>query len=256
MKKWLIIAITVLVVVIAVVVAGLSKLGPIIKTAVNTYGPKMTKTEVHIDEVSISVFSGQVKVKNFFLGNTAGFQSPYAMKVGSIYIDVDEKTLTDDTLIIDRIEIVRPEIMYEKVDKTDNFKAILNNMKSTMGADRPARERLERKTKEKKIVIKDFIVRNGKINLFIPHFAGKSVGASLPNIHLKNIGGEKDGAPAGEVFREVFAEFYKELQSPSVMSILIRELKTLGIQSIETVGEVTKKVLGGVTNNAKRLLGK
>jgi hypothetical protein len=40
------------------------------------------------------------------------------------------------------------------------------------------------------------------------------------------------------------------------MSILIRELKTLGIQSIETVGEVTKKVLGGVTNNAKRLLGK
>jgi hypothetical protein len=91
MKKWRIIAVTLIAIVIALVAAGLSKLGPTIKTAVNTYGPKITKTEVHIDEVSISIFSGQAKLKNFFFGNTAGFKSPYAMKVGSIYIDVNEK---------------------------------------------------------------------------------------------------------------------------------------------------------------------
>ncbi len=65
MKKWMYIGGALILIVVAALVIGLSKLGPIIKTAVNTYGPKITKTEVRVKDVSISLFAGEAKLKDF-----------------------------------------------------------------------------------------------------------------------------------------------------------------------------------------------
>jgi len=67
MKKWIYIGIGAVVVVIAVIIFGLSNLGPIIKRAVNSYGPQITKTELHVADVNVSLFSGEAKIKKFFL---------------------------------------------------------------------------------------------------------------------------------------------------------------------------------------------
>ena len=133
MKKWILIGLAAVILIVAgVVVFGLSKIGPIIKSAVNNYGPGITKTDVKLGDVNISLFSAQAKLKDFYLGNPKGFQSTEAMKVGSILVDVDENSLTKDTIVIDRIEVLRPQITYERNARTDNFKAILNNV--TKGA--------------------------------------------------------------------------------------------------------------------------
>ena len=55
------------------------------------------------------------------------------MRVKSIYIKVDKKSLMKDPIIIDRIEIARPEITYEKAKGTDNFRAIIDNVKKSVG---------------------------------------------------------------------------------------------------------------------------
>jgi hypothetical protein len=69
MKKWIFIGLGVIVVVIAaVVIVGLSNLGPIIKHAVNTYGPKITKTQLSVDDVGVSIFSAEANIKKLFLG--------------------------------------------------------------------------------------------------------------------------------------------------------------------------------------------
>ena len=95
MKKWIFIGLgAIVILLIVVVVVGISKLGPLVKMAVNTYGPKITDTELRVDDVGISIFSAEAKLKKFFLGNPAGFKSPSAMKVGSIYVDVDEGSIT------------------------------------------------------------------------------------------------------------------------------------------------------------------
>ena len=105
MKKLLLIGGVVVIIIVVLVVLGISKLGPIIKTAVNTYGPKITKTEVSLSDVGISIFTGETKLKGFRLGNPKGFKTPNAVSVGSIYVDVDEKSLTGDTIIIDNFII-------------------------------------------------------------------------------------------------------------------------------------------------------
>jgi len=47
------------VVVVVFLVVGISNIGPIIKKAVNTYGPDITKTAVRLGDVDVSVFSGR-----------------------------------------------------------------------------------------------------------------------------------------------------------------------------------------------------
>lgn len=257
MKKWILIGSgAIIVIIVAVVIVGIIKLGPMIKGAVNTYGPELTKTEISVGDVDVSVFSAEAVIKDFLLGNPAGFKSSEAMKVGYIHIDIDEKSLTKDTIIIDRIEVLAPEITYEKGGGSDNFRAILNNVQSAVGSktgkkDEPAEEN----GSEKKILIRNFIVKDGKVKLAMTALGGKGITSPLPDIHLKDIGKEKEGASPAEAFKEVFASLYSKITSPSVTDTLNKGVKALG-SGLGTVGESAKEGVGAVTDTFKGLLGK
>lgn len=256
MKKLILLGICgIVVVVLIVLVVGVSNLGPIIKTAINTYGPEITKTEVHLEDVKVSLLSGEAKLENFLLGNPEGFKSSQAMKVGSVLVNVDERTLAEDTIVIDRIEIVRPEITYEKKRGTDNFKAIQSNVTKTVKSGRPSKARAEKEGDSKKIVIRNFIVRGGKVNLVMSGLGGQSVTASLPDIHLKDVGKETGGASPAEAAQEIFAALYEKIASPAVAGTLNKGLRDLG-STIEAAREGAQKELGGVTDKVKGLFGK
>jgi hypothetical protein len=267
MKKWILIGGgALIVIIIVVVVVGLSNLGPIIKNVVNAYGPQMTKTEVRLEDVDISIFSGKAKLKGFYLGNPKGFKSPEAMRVGSVNVDVDEKSLTGDTIIISRIEVVRPEITYEKIRGTDNFRTILNNLKGSASQGEPSKKSAGKQGEGKKLLIKDFIVREGKVNLAVSMVGGKTISAPLPDIHLKDVGKEKGGASPAEVFEKVFAALHEQITSPAMTNMLNKELKELGTsldavrgeakKQLESLGTGEKKSMETVTDKVKGLLGK
>jgi len=260
MKKIIYVGIAVAVVFAAVLVIGISNLGPIIKTAVNKYGPAMTKTDLRVNDVSISLFSGEAKLKDFYLGNPKGFKSPEAMRVNAIYVNVDEKSITRDPIVIDRIEVVSPKITYEKVRRSDNFQSILNNVKSSASNSRSSTTS-KQSTKDKtgkKLVIRDFIIRDGKVNmnLNIQGDTSISASASLPKIHLKNLGEKSGGATAEEVFYIVFTELYDKLVSPAVTATFNKEIQGLNSR-ISIEGEKTKKSVEKSVNEAvKGLFGK
>jgi uncharacterized protein involved in outer membrane biogenesis len=254
MKKWIFIGGGIVIVIIIVIfVVGISNIGPLIKTAVNTYGPGITQTAVSLEDVSVSIFSGEAKLKGFYLGNPKGFKSPEAMKVGSILVDVDEKSLMKDPMIIDRIEITRPEITYEKAKGTDNFRAIINNVQKTVGMGESPKEKSKEKGKGKKLLIRDFVVKDGRVTLttaFLENLGKKSISAQLPDIHLKNIGGEKEGALPAKVSEEILAALYGKITSSAVTDSLNKELKALGT-NLEGVTEGAKKQIESVVKGTK-----
>ncbi len=267
MKKWIFIGSGVAVIIIVILlVVGLSNLGPMIKNAVNTYGPGITKTDVHLEDVSVSLFSAQARLKGFYLGNPEGFKSPQAMKVGSIYVDVDEGSLTGDVIIIEKIEVLSPEITYEKKRGTDNFMTILSNVEKAVGADKASGKQPGKEGEGKRILIRNFIVKDGKVNLAMTILGGKSIAAPLPDIHLKDIGKKKGGASPAEAFKEVFAALYAKVTSPAVTDTLNKGLKALGTtmeavsagakKQLETVGKGAKKGVGAVSDKVKGLFGK
>ena len=256
MKKWIFIGLGAIVVdLIVVVVVGISKLGPLVKMAVNTYGPKITGTELRVDDVGISIFSAEAKLKKFFLGNPTGFKSPSAMKVGSIHVDVDEGSLTKDTIIINKVEVVGPEITYEKRGKSDNFKSILNNVQKNVPQGKTAKKEPAKEGSGKQLIINDFIVKKGKVNLAVDIPGGvlgdQEIKADLPDIHLKDIGKKKGGASPAEVAQEIFAALYGKIQSPAVMGALNEQLKKLAGVDVEAIGKTAKEGLKGATDVVK-----
>lgn len=257
MKKWIFIGLAVIVVaVVGGVVFGLSKIGPIIQSTVNTYGPDITKTDVKLGDVNVSLFSAEAKLKDFYLGNPKGFKSPEAMKVGSILVDVDESSLTQNTIVIDRIEVLRPKITYEKTAKTDNFQAILNNVTKGAKQSKSGKSSSGKSGSSKKIIIRDFQLKGGEVNLAASLLGqNKSLSTKLPDIHLKNIGEKDGGLKPEEAFRKIFAVLSKHINSPDVMKVFSEQLKGLKLDPKILEGD-TPKEIRDVGDKLKNLLGK
>lgn len=261
MKKWIFIGLgSLAVVIIGVVVLGLSKIGPIVQSAVNTYGPGITKTDVRLGDVNVSLFSAQAKLKDFYLGNPKGFKSPEAMKVGSILVDVAEGSLTQETIVIERIEVLSPQLTYERTLRSDNFQTILNNV--TKGGGKSAKTSGspsgEPPAAQKKIIIKDFQMKDAKVNLAASMLGqNRSVSTRLPDIHLTNIGDKKGGLIPADAFKVIFAELSKHINSPDVMNVFGEQLKKLkldpgmlgkhapkDIKEVKELGDKLKNLLG------------
>ena len=246
MIKWILICLGIIVVIIAVILfLGLSNLGPIITNAVNTYGPDITKTEVRLQSADISIFSAEANLKDFYLGNPKGFASPKAMSVRSIQVNVDESTLTEDTVIIDSIQVLAPEIVYEKVGNTDNFNAILNNVKkSAKMTDKTAGEKPVKESEGKKLLIRNLLVKDGKVHLSIAMLgAEESVSANLPDIHMTDLGKEGGGASPAKIFESVLALLYEQITSSAVTDILNKELEELLGTSLDKLeGDAMKEL--------------
>jgi uncharacterized protein involved in outer membrane biogenesis len=268
MKKWILIGAGVVVAVIIVAVILIAtNIGPMIKKAVNTYGPDITKTDVRLGDVDISLLSGKAKLKKLFLGNPKGFKSPYAMKVGSILVDIDKKSITKDTIIIDRIEVMSPDISYEKIKGGDNFQTIMKNVTSSVGSEKQAaKKQPEKKEGGKKLLIKDFVVKGGKVNLTMSLLGEKSITAPLPDIHLTDIGKKKGGASPAEAFKEIFQSLSAKITSPAVTDTLNKGLKSLGAglnalgsgstEQLKSTQESAKKAAEGLKGKLEGLLGK
>lgn len=223
--------------VIAMVVLAVLNLGDIVKTVTETYGPKITKTEVRLGSADISVLSGSGTLEDFFLGNPAGFSMPGAMQCDTIRIKVVNESLTTDRIIIEEIYVDGPIISYEKKGNTDNFKTIVNNINKSVGSEKKAEQKPAEDSADggtqKKIQINNFIVKNGKINLggsLLNSFGDEGVGIDLPDIHMKDIGKEKDTSPA-----EAFALILKEMTGDITSSVT-----QVGKQLMEGVGKAVE----------------
>jgi hypothetical protein len=252
MKKWIFIGLGGIVVILIVIVGvGLTKLGPIVKTAVNTYGPQITGTQLKVEDVGISLFSGEAKLEKFFLGNPKGFKSPSALKVGSIDVQVDESSLPKDTIVIKKIEVIGPEITYERRGNTDNFKSLLANVQKDMPQGESVKKEPEKQAPGKKLIIDDLIIKQGKVNLAVEMPGGKladeRISADLPDIQLKNIGQSKGGSSPEEVAKEVIETLYANIKAPNVIGSLNDQLKKLGGNVTEAVEGTAQEGIKGAT---------
>src|SRR5262245_36338975 len=72
----------VIVLILAFVAVGFF-MDSIIKRSVETIGPKLTKVEIKLDAVKLSLFSGAGRIKGLFVGNPEGYKTPSAITVGS-----------------------------------------------------------------------------------------------------------------------------------------------------------------------------
>ncbi len=251
MKKIVLIGGGVVVIVIILLMVGLSNLGPIIKIAVNKYGPQMTKTEVRLSDVEVSILSGEACIKDFRLGNPKGFKSPHAISVANVFVNVDEKSLIEDTIIIDKIAVIAPVIIYERSFKTDNFQTLLKNLQGAAASEKTVAKKSGEDSGGKKLIIKDFLLKDAVLTLATTIMDVKSASAKIPDIHLKDLGTKDGGLSPAEASEKIIAALYKTITSPGVSNALKQSIKDLE-HDIKAAGEDAKKQLEAAGEDVKR----
>jgi hypothetical protein len=168
----------------------------LIKTAVGDYGSAMTQAKVSVDAVKIAPADGKGTISNLSIGNPAGFKTAYAIKVGQIDVDIDIASVAKDVILIRRIAINAPDVIYEKGDAMTNFDAIQKNIASYLGPT-------DSKKEGKKLIVEELTIRDAKAQASAAFMNGKTVSVPLPDITLKNLGKAKGGITPGELGQEV-----------------------------------------------------
>jgi hypothetical protein len=178
--------------------------GRLVKLAVNEFGPKLTQAEVHVSNVEIATRDGKGKLSGLLLGNPKGFKTDYALKAGTIDIDLDTASLAKKVVVIHKILIDAPSIIYEKGEHGSNFDAIQHNVEQYLGAGNGKNKQAEG-GESKKLIIDTFTIRNAKVNY------NGTVNLSLPDIELHGIGRKGGGATSAQVVKAVIAELNAKL---------------------------------------------
>ncbi len=201
----------------------------LMKTAIGDYGSAMTQAKVSVDAVKISPADGKGTITNLLIGNPAGFKTAYAIKVGQIDVDIDVASVARDVIVIRRIAINAPDVIYEKADAITNFDAIQKNIASYLG---PA----DSKKEGKKLIVEELTIRDAKAQASAAFMNGKTVNVSLPDIALKNLGKAKGGISPGELGQEIAGALKAKLTSAVSFD---RLMKSTG-EALEKAGSAVK----------------
>lgn len=208
MKKWIIrILIAVVVLIVVVVVAIGLFLDSGIKKGVETVGPMLTKVDVKLNSVNVSLLSGSGKIKGLVVGNPEGYKTPSSIAVGTAELALKPSSLLSDKIVIHTINVQGPEITFETDFKGNNLSKILSNLEAATGGTKtnaPAEAKASRK-----LQVDDFLISDGKIHVSVTTLGGKSATVPLPTIHLTALGQGPDGITAAELTKRVLEEIEK-----------------------------------------------
>ena len=212
MKKIIVRLLIALVVVVILAVVGVGFfLDKAIKAGVETIGPRVTKVDVKLDSVGLSLLSGGGTIKGLVLGNPSGFKTPYAISIGEASLSLTPKSLLSDKIIVKSIKVLGPEITYETNLKDNNLSKIVANMQGVSGGGQkePTKPTEPAPPKEakpaKKLEVDEFIITGGKIHVSVTALAGGAATVPLPDIYFKDLGTGPDGITPEELTIKILA---------------------------------------------------
>lgn len=251
--------ITLIVLIIAgLIVAGLF-LGPIVKTGVETVGPKLTKVSIKLDQVHLSLLTGSASIKGLVVGNPAGYKTPDAISAGLIAIGVNPLSVLSDKIVVRSIHMESPEITFEGGLSGNNLSTIMDNVNAAINNGGPAGGAASTKAPasakpSKKYEVDDFLITGAKVHVSLTDLGGKEMTLPLPPIHLTDLGKNADGITAAELTRSVL---------DAIVTATVKAVSKAGINIgksaegvLKNAGQSAGAGLSNVTKGLGHLLGK
>ena len=217
-------------------------LNSLVKKAVETVGPTITKTDVRLASANLLPFSGSGKLSSFVIGNPEGFGKSYALKIESISINVDRNTLLSDTIVINVISISRAEIALEGSLRGNNLSKLMHNIKSSGSGSKSTTEKGSGKSASQKFIVKKVLVTGTQLHVAASALnQSVSQTISLGDIHLENLGSDGSGVSATDVSQQILVPLIDSAINGGLNVLAKQGLKQLEQQG---VGGVQKALQG------------
>jgi hypothetical protein len=242
---WLVIGVAV-VVIVGVVAVALS-LDKIVKTGIETVGPRITQTTLTVSSVNISLLSGSAGINGLVLGNPEGFKTPSAISLGKAAVSIVPKSILADKVIIHSVEVHDAEITFEGSPfGANNLSKLMDNVNSLAGkttpdTNAPAASPAKKTGTARKLQVDDFLISGAKVHASItgiPGVALKEITVPIPDIHFSNLGQGPDGITAGELTQKILQEVSTDT------------IKAVADNAKNLVGGVANGIISGVGTNA------
>lgn len=228
------------IVIVAVIAVGVF-LGNIVKTGMETIGPKITQTTLTVGSVDMSLLSGSATIKNLVLGNPEGYKAPNAISVGVASVSVSPMSVLSDKVVIKSVRVGSPEITFEGNPLgQNNLKKIEDNVNAATASSQSSSTTQTAKTSTpakpgKKLEVDEFTITGAKVHI------GTGTTLTLPDIHLTDLGKGPDGITPADLTKRVLSEVVS-----GTLKAVAKNATSIG-KGAENVGkEGVKKITSGL----------
>jgi hypothetical protein len=180
------------IVAIAVTVAlryGARELDGVVASTVERYGSAVTGTDVNVDGVDLELTAGRARVAGLTVDNPRGYETDYAVRVGSATVSLDIGSLAGDVPVIEELILDGALINAEQREAASNLTDIQKHATASSGepqAGEPGR-----------IVVERFRVRNASVLVTSEHLS-RPEELPLNDIVVSGIGSATGGATYSE----------------------------------------------------------
>lgn len=233
-----------------------ANLGSILKAAIEKYGTEATQAQVRVESVTLSATNGSGAISGVVVGNPSGFTAPSAFELGTISLQVDIATLTQNPVLIKEVVVAAPKVTYERGSNTGNLETIRDNVQRYAAAHAPAGGTggsgsggsTAAKTDERKVIIENLYVRDGQVLVTATALQGRTLTTKLPAIHLRDVGKDKGGATPAEVAQRVVGAIADEAAKAGLADLnrSLRELGGAAREQIERAAPGLEERLRGI----------
>ena len=187
------------------------------KSDAAAYASKITGTNVSITAVTLNPLEGTVSLRGLDIGNPKGFESKNAIEFGSIYSNVELKSLLTDKIVINEVSLRGANIYYELKGNQDNIRKLMNNIKSnsskiSSGSGSSGSSDSGSKSKPKDFVIKKLNVTDSSLVLAAKLFElEEDKTLEVNDIHLTNVTKSNSKAVAKQLSNQLIAQITQAL---------------------------------------------
>lgn len=185
----------------------------IVESEIEDSGSDILKTEVEVDDIDVSLLGGSADMDGFIVYNPEGFSDDVAISLNGIEIEMDVKSLLSDQIVVNRVRVTNPEILFEQKETKVNLRELSSNIE-TSSNDKS----------EKTIIIKEFILEQGKVKIISELEQKRTAEATVEKIVLTDIG-ESGSDTVQQALREIFSPIIRNAISEAVKSGLMDQLE-------------------------------
>jgi len=176
--------------------------GSLIKSAVETYGPRYLGVDVKLGSADISLTEGTGELRGLVIGNPEGFDGPHAFSLGRIKLGLDPMAQSESLINIRTIEVDSADLAMVAKGTRTNLQALMANLSSDSAGPSESPSEAE-SGPEPKIVIGNFDFTNARTSLNSDVIGETSV--EIPDIHLTGVGEKSQGVTIREALKQLLA---------------------------------------------------
>ncbi len=253
LKILLISVAAVLVVLIGALVVIRLSLESMIVAGVETLAPKVTGVKVEIASMKLVLRRGELKLKGFTLGDPKGYEMPFAVKAGRVFVKIQPLSLLSGKIIVDKIEIDGVDVNYEQgltssnmlevKANVDAFAKTLSNASSSQGkpeAKAPEASKAPEAKGGKKLQVDSVEIRNVKVSVTAKGLSSAAT-VPVPDIKLQALGSGPEGITLGDLIVKIM---------DALLNGVMDACKSI-LPSLSNVADGVGKAASGAVDGAK-----